>query len=411
MGYVRFYTQFRGLIPLQKWSKIGKYSINIDMQRNIIIEAKEEEILLKNLEERTDVKAERIKKLLNFPDLTKKDNSPVKILVNQILKLPRFEDFYLVNFPRAVTVEQNFDLLNTAKNHPSRRETDTYYLDDGHVLRTQTTDMWSFCLRDEGFLKILEGNGSVGALSHGIVFRKDEIDRNHFPAFHQIDGLFICKKDKKIITQSDLEEVEIDIAKSIFGSDVEYKFLVDSFPFTDPSVEMDIKMGDKWMEVVGSGLVHKQVLKNFGLDPEVYNGWAFGFGIDRLAMVKMNIPDIRILWSNDPRITGQFKDINSKFKEVSKYPETSRDISFIIDKDISLNNYYEIVRDFAENLVEEVKLVDEYDDEEKFGKNKKSYTFRIVYRSPERTLTSEEINKIQEEIREETKKELNATLR
>ncbi len=209
----------------------------------------------------------------------------------------------------------------------------------------------------------------------------------------------------------DLKDVEIDIAKSIFGKDIEYKFMMDSFPFTDPSVEMDIKMGGDWMEVVGSGLVHTQVLKNFGLDPEIYNGWAFGFGVDRLAMVKMGISDIRILWSDDPRITSQFKDIDSKYKEVSKYPEVIRDISFIIDKDISLNNYYEIVRDFAENLIEEVKLIDEYENEDKFGKNKKSYTFRITYCSSERTLTNAEVNTIQEKIRDKTAKELNAVLR
>lgn len=165
-----------------------------------------------------------------------------------------------------------------------------------------------------------------------------------------------------------------------------------------------------WMEVNGAGLVHPQVLKNFGLDPEIYNGWAFGFG-DRLAMIKMGIPDIRILWSDDPRITGQFKDINSKYKEVSKYPEISRDISFVIDKSINLNNYYEIVRDFAENLIEEVKLIDEFESEEKFGKDKKSYTFRITYRSPEKTLTNEEINIIQDKIREKTKQDLNAIIR
>jgi phenylalanyl-tRNA synthetase alpha chain len=221
----------------------------------------------------------------------------------------------------------------------------------------------------------------------------------------------ICKKNKKIIELDDLKEIEEDIVKTIFGKEVEFRFLVDSFPFTDPSVQIEIKFNNDWFEVVGSGLVHKQVLKNFGLDPKVYNGWAFGFGLERLAMPKMGISDIRILWSNDPRITSQFKNINSKYKEVSKYPETSRDISFVINKDINLNNYYEIVRDFAENLIEEVKLVDEYEDAEKFGKDKKSYTFRIVYRSPERTLTNEEINKIQEEIREKTKQDLNAVLR
>ena len=380
-------------------------------RENIIIEDKKGEDLTKELEARTDIKAERIKRLLKFPDLTKKDNSPVKILVDQIINLPRFADFYLVDFPRVVTVEENFDVLNTPKNHPSRRESDTYYLTEKDILRTQTTTMWPFCLRNKKVIEVLEKDGEFGALSTGIVFRKDEIDRKHYPAFHQIDGLYVCRKDKQIIKQRDLELVEEDIVKTLFGKDVKFRFLVDSFPFTDPSVQIEIRFNNDWMEIVGSGLVHQRVLKNFGIDPEVYNGWAFGFGIERLAMIKMGIPDIRILWSSDPRITSQFKDKNSKYKEVSKYPETSRDISFIIDKNINLNNYYEIVRDSAENLIEEVKLVDEFENDKKFGKDKKSYTFRIVYRSPERTLTNEEINKIQEEIREETKKELKAVLR
>ncbi len=380
---------------------------------------------MEELEKRTDIKAERIKRLLKLPDLTKKENSPVKILADQIIKLPRFADFDLVDFSRIVTTEENFDLLNTSEDHPSRRETDTYFLGEKYLLRTETTVMWSYYLRNKEILEKLEKQAWLGALSTGIVFRKDEIDRNHFPAFHQIDGLYICRKDQKIITQKDLEDILVDMAKSIFGDKIESKFLVDFFPFTDPSVEMDIKLGGEWMEVVGSGLVHQQVLKNFGLDPQVYNGWAFGFGIERLAMVKMEIPDIRILWSDDKRITSQFKDINSKFKEVSKYPETSRDISFVIDKDINLNNYYEIVRDVVpmtsssrihdevgtENIIEEVKLIDSYEDEQKFGKDKKSYTFRIIYRSPERTLTNAEINIIQEKIRKKTESELAAIVR
>jgi len=381
------------------------------MRKNIVINNSKENVLLKDLEKRNDIKAERIKRLLKLPDLTKKKNSPVKFLADQLKNLPRFNDFDLVDFPRIVTVEENFDLLNAPANHPSRKETDTYFLDEKHLLRTETTVMWPYYLRNKEILEELEKQGQVGALSAGIVFRKDEIDRNHFPAFHQIDGLYVCRKDQKVITLEDLKNVEIDIAKSVFGENVECKFLVDSFPFTDPSVEMDIRLAGEWIEVVGSGLVHRQVLKNFGLDPEIYNGWAFGFGIDRLAMVKMRIPDIRILWSDDPKITSQFKNINSRYKEVSKYPETSRDISFVIDKNKNLNNYYEIVRDFSENLIEEVKLVDSYENEEKFGKDKKSYTFRIVYRSPERTLTNKEINKIQEKIRERTKQDINAVLR
>ncbi|HRZ95517.1 MAG TPA: hypothetical protein P5262_03040 [Candidatus Moranbacteria bacterium] len=378
--------------------------------RKIIIENKNEKTLIDGLNKRNDTKAERIKRFLALPDLSKKENSPVKILFDQIINLSTFKDFDIVEFPRVVTVEQCFDLLNAPKDHPSRNETDTYYLDKDHILRTQMTAFWSFYLKDPEVLKRLEREGEIKALAPGIVFRKDEIDRSHYPAFHQIDGLLICKKEKKVITQNDLKSVQVDLAKGIFGSDIEYKFIEDTFPYTVQSLEMDIKFNGDWMEVNGAGLVNPIVLRNFGLDPEVYNGWAFGFG-ERLAMIKMDIGDIRVLWSNDPRITSQFRDINSKFEEVSKFPATMRDISFIIDKNISLNNYYEIVRDYSNDLIEEVKLLDEYENEEKFGEGKKSYTFRIIYRSMERTLTNEEINKIQEEIRKMTEKDLGVTLR
>lgn len=381
------------------------------MHRNIVINDPNEAVLISELEKRTDIKAERIRRFLKLPDLTKKENSPIKILADRILGLPRFVDFDTIEIPKIVTVKEEFDILNSPDNHPSRKETDTFFINSVHHLRTQMTVMWPFYLRQKEIIEKLEKGGEIKALASGIVFRKDEIDRKHFPAFHQIDGLLICKKDKKIITLDDLKDVEAEMTKAIFGQDVEFRFLVDSFPFTDPSVQIEIKFNNDWIEVVGSGLVHQQVLKNLNIDPEIYNGWAFGFGIERLAMVKMDIPDIRIFWSEDERITSQFKDINSKYKEVSKYPATSRDISFIIDKDINLNNYYEIVRDFAENLIEEVKLIDQFEDDEKFGKDRKSYTFRITYCSPERTLTNEEINIIQEKIREKTAQDLNAVLR
>ncbi len=379
------------------------------MRHIVITDPKEKEILAQ-LEKRTDFKSLRMKRLLALPDLTKKANSPVKILFDQIFKLPRFADFDIVDFPKIVTVEQNFNLLNTPKDHPSRRETDTYYVTDDYLLRTQMTAMWSFYLKDPEVLKRLETEGHIQALAPGIVYRKDEIDRHHFPAFHQIDGLLICKKSQKVITQNDLKEVQADLAKGIFGPQIEYKFLEDDFPYTVQSLEMDIMFNGSWLEVNGAGLVNPIVLKNFGLDPEIYNGWAFGFG-ERLAMIKMSIPDIRILWSDDPRITSQFIDIDSKYKEVSKYPSTLRDISFIVDKSVGLNNYFEIVREYAGNLIEEVKLIDSYENAKKFGEGKMSYTFRIVYCSPERTLTNEEVNGIQAKIIEKTKSELKAVVR
>ena len=161
--------------------------------KNIVIEGADEKKLIEELNKRSDVKAERIKRLLKLPDLTKKENSPVKFLVDTMLNLPRFKDFYVVEFPKIVTVEENFDLLNTPKDHPSRSQSDTYYLDEENILRTQTTTMWPYCLRDERILKILEEEGKIGIMGPGIVYRKDEIDRSHYPAFNQIDGIYICK--------------------------------------------------------------------------------------------------------------------------------------------------------------------------------------------------------------------------
>ncbi|MDO8663794.1 MAG: hypothetical protein Q7K28_03100, partial [Candidatus Wildermuthbacteria bacterium] len=271
------------------------------MRRNIIIKDEKESALIEELNKRNDIKAERIKRLLELPDLTKKENSPVKILTDEIIKLPRFADFDLVDIPRIVTVEKCFDSLNAPKDHPSRRETDTYYLTDKDILRTEMTVMWPYYLRDKDVLEKLKKEGHIAALAPGIVFRKDEIDKKHFPAFHQIDFLYICRKNQKIITLKELQDVQADGVKIIFGKDIEFRFLADSFPFTDPSTQIEIKVGENWIEVAGSGLVHAQCLKNFGLDPEVYNGWAGTFGIDRLAMIKMGIPDIRIFWSDDPR--------------------------------------------------------------------------------------------------------------
>ncbi|MCX6787429.1 MAG: hypothetical protein NTY93_02845, partial [Candidatus Kaiserbacteria bacterium] len=268
----------------------------------------------------------------------------------------------------------------------------------------------SFYLKNKEILEKLKLEGEVMALSPGIVYRKDEIDRNHYPAFHQIDGLYLCEKAKKIITQKDLEDVQIDMAKSVLGDDIQYKFLVDTFPFTDPSVEMDILFNEKWLEVNGAGLVRPEVLRNFGIDPDKYNGWAFGFG-DRLAMIKFGIPDIRILWSDDPRITSQFKDLNSVFKAVSRYPAIIRDISFIVGKDFVPNNYFELVRDVIGDTAEQMELLDKYENEEKFGVGKVSYAYRITYRNINKTLTSEEVNALHSALEAATTSTFGATIR
>ena len=156
-------------------------------------------------------------------------------------------------------------------------------------------------------------------------------------------------------------------------------------------------------------------MENLGLDPRRFNGWAFGFGLDRLAMRKMEIPDIRILWSTDERITRQFDSIDSTYTPVSKYPATRRDVSFLLDGSRSLNDFYEIVRQHGtrggETIVEEVEHLDRYENAEKFGAGRVSHTFRIVYRSFVGTLTNEEINDVQTAIRQAVAAELGAELR
>jgi len=371
----------------------------------------EEEKIFKELEKRTDFDALRLKRLLSFPNLTRKPNSPVKFIVQKVLELPDFQGFDVVSTPETITVGNSFDVFNFPADHPGRKPTDTFFITPSRVLRTHTTSMWLYYLSDPEIRETLETRGWIGELCYGKVYRKDEIDAKHFPVFHQIDGLYIVKRAQKEITLKTLQDVLASIVRAIFGPKVEFRFLEDDFPFTNPSTQVEIKWGSDWLEIVGAGIVHTKVLKNFDLDPAVYNGWAFGFGIDRLAMFKMNIPDIRILWSEDARITKQFTSIESRFKEVSKYPAVVRDISFVVEKDTSLNRFYEIVRHCAGDLVEEVKLTDQYEDLAKFGTDKKSYTFRIIYRSHERTLTNTQINEIHKQIEEMATRELNAVIR
>ena len=370
-----------------------------------------EERIIKGLAGKTDFDSLRLKRLLAMPDLTRKANSPLKFIVDAIITLQSFSDFDVVEIPETITVADNFDRFDFPKDHPARRPSDTYFVSNDRVLRTHTTSMWLYYLDDPKTRETLEKRGWIGELCYGKVYRKDEIDSRHFPVFHQIDGLSISKRSVKEITLKDFQDILAEITRGVFGPKVEFRFLDDEFPYTDPSTQMEIRWGDQWLEIFGAGLVKDSVLKNFGFDPTVYNGWAFGFGLERLAMIKNNIPDIRIFWSEDPRIKNQFTSINSQFKEVSKYPEIIRDISFVVSKTTSLNSFYEIVREAGRDLVEEVKMTDQYEDDKKFGADRKSYTFRIVFRSHERTLLNDEINKIHKQIEELVKKELKASIR
>ncbi|MDP3954069.1 MAG: hypothetical protein Q8Q06_01465 [bacterium] len=376
---------------------------------NIKIDTTEQEKIVSSLSDKKDAESLRMKRFLEMPDLSRTPGNPINELAKKIVELPEFKDFDIIETPEIVRADVSFDLFNFPPDHPARSKSDTYYIDE-HILRTHTTIMWYYYLQNSKIKNQISKLEPVGSLSYGKVYRKDEIDRHHMNVFHQMDGWYLMPRKHKVIGIEDLQNVLIKIAQAIFGKNIKYRFNKDTFPYTDPSIEMEIEVNNKWVEVLGSGVVRGSVLKNLGVDPEIYNGWAFGFGLERLAIISMELPDIRLLWSEDPRIKKQLK-LGAAFKEVSKYPPITRDISFIVEKSFVPNNYFDLIRDLGGDLVEEVQLIDKYEDDKKFGPDKISYTYRVVYRSMDRTLTAEGVDKINDEVYKQTKEQFGAELR
>ena len=200
----------------------------------------------------------------------------------------------------------NFEALNIPKDHPARSEQDTFYINDNLVLRTQTSPVQ---------IRVMENQAPpIKMIAPGKVYRSDAVDATHSPIFYQMEGLVIDKG----VTFADLKGTLELFAKKMFGDKVKTKFRAHHFPFTEPSAEMDatcfvcegkgcrVCKGSGWIELLGCGMVHPQVLRNCGIDPEVYSGFAFGFGVDRMVMLKYGIDDIRLLYESDMRFLNQF---------------------------------------------------------------------------------------------------------
>jgi len=377
------------------------------MGQTITIDRDEENRLKKELDKRTDFEALRIRRYLAMPDLSRSPDSPLHEIVKRASTVKSLEGFDVIEIPEIIPTNILFDLFNMPPGHPARSRSDTYYIDDNHVLRTHDTVFWYYYLNHPEIKKRIAEKQSLGVICYGKVYRKDEIDSKHMNVFHQFGALYIGPDEKITITPDDLKNALSEIGRTIFG-DVNFRFYEHNFPYTDPSFEMEAEIGGQWVEMVGSGMARKTVLANFGLTG--YHGWAFGFGLERLAMASMSLPDIRLLWSSDARVTGQLK-LGQKFVEVSKYPPIIRDISFIVNNDFVPNDYFDLIREIGGDLVEQVELLDKYENAEKFGEGKVSYTYRVVYRSPERTLKSDEVEPLQHKLYEETKKQYNAELR
>ncbi len=374
----------------------------------IIIDLSEEKRLREKLEERNDPDALRMKRFLNMPDLSRTPGSPLYDLVSRARAIPVLNGFDNIVIPEIVPADVSFDLFDFAPDHPARSHSDTYYVDDNHILRTHDTVMWYYYTNLPEVKERIARKEKLGVVCYGKVYRKDEIDRNHMNVFHQFGGWYLTPVTSAPLTLDDLKNALSDIVKGLFGSDAKYRFLDDAFPYTDPSLQVEVDINGRWIEILGGGMTKQSVFKRFGV--EGYNAWAFGFGLERLAIISMNLPDIRLLWSEDERVKRQLK-LGNPYKEVSKYPSIVRDISFIVDSNFTPNDYFDVLRDIGGDLVEEVSLLDKYENAEKFGEGKSSYTYRIVYRSNERTLTTEEINPIQEKVIEETKRQFKAEVR
>ena len=214
--------------------------------------------------------------------------------------------YEIVEGPEVEYDKYNFELLNIPANHPAKDEQDTFYVTKDILLRTQTSPVQA---------RIMEkGKLPIRILSPGRVFRADEVDATHSPSFHQVEGLVIDKG----ITMADLKGTLQQWANEFFGEGTKVKFRPHHFPFTEPSAEVDVscfKCGGKgcrvckgsgWIEILGCGMVHPKVLKDCGIDPEVYSGFAFGIGLERVTLLKYEIDDMRLLYENDTRFLEQF---------------------------------------------------------------------------------------------------------
>lgn len=214
--------------------------------------------------------------------------------------------FSIEDGPEIELDHYNFEALNIPKDHPARSEQDTFYINDNIVLRTQTSPIQIRTMENQ--------EPPIKMISPGKVYRSDAVDATHSPIFYQMEGLVIDKG----VTFADLKGTLELFAKKMFGDKVVTKFRPHHFPFTEPSAEMDatcfvcegkgcrVCKGSGWIEILGCGMVHPNVLRNCGIDPEVYSGFAFGFGVDRMVMLKYGIDDIRALYESDMRFLNQF---------------------------------------------------------------------------------------------------------
>lgn len=333
------------------------------------------------------------------------------------------------NLSPVVTVEQNFDSLLIPPDHPSRKKGDNYYINRKTMLRAHTS----------AHQRELVSAGLDAFLLAGDVYRRDEIDSSHYPVFHQMEGVRLFtnhelfssveggdslslfdprgrrtpqKQEEHSLEAVKLVEFNLKstltrLIQHLFTEEVEVRWVDCYFPFTHPSFELEILFRGRWMEVLGCGVMEQQLLSSAGAGHKL--GWAFGLGLERLAMALFDIGDIRVFWSRDERFLRQFRhqDIHRpiSFQPLSKFPPLHNDISFWLPESgtFSQNDFFDLVRNIGGDLVEQVTRVDRFA-HPRTGAVSECY--RIVYRHTERTLTQQEVRAVHERIERAAQAEL-----
>ena len=270
----------------------------IDERRTALTEAKLE---MKLLQETVDVTLPAERAIIGH-------KHPMYNVLDQIKDIFIGMGFEIVDGPEVEQAEYNFTKLNIDEAHPSREWTDTFYFtpDSSILLRTQTSPMQVHAMESRQL--------PIRIIAPGRVYRKDEVDATHSPMFHQIEGMVVDKG----VTMADLKATLNLVVEKIYGEGTVTRFRPHHFPFTEPSCELDIRChkcggkgcptckGEGWIEVLGAGMIHPKVLAGCGIDPDEYSGWAFGMGLERLAMGEYKINDLRLIFENDKRFLEQF---------------------------------------------------------------------------------------------------------
>ena len=305
-GKLKTILKTLGKLSPEERKEIGQLANRIKEQIEELIKEKETQLKEKALEE--ELKKHRIDITLPSAWIEAGSSHPVISTLVEISNIFISMGFSISEGPEVEKEEYNFDMLNIPKDHPARDMQDTFFLNNGDLLRTHTSPVQ--------IRTMLTRKPPIAVIAPGRVYRKDA-DPTHSPMFHQIEGLLVDTD----VTFTDLKGILKIFLESVFGKNVGIRFRPSYFPFTEPSAEVDISCtvcggkgcrvckGTGWLEILGCGMVDPNVFKAVGIDPEKYTGFAFGLGIERIAMLKYRINDIRLLFENDMRFNHQFKGI------------------------------------------------------------------------------------------------------